>query len=146
VTDTVDRATRSRMMSAIRGSNTAPELTVRSYLHRQGLRFRLHVRGLPGRPDIVLPKYRTAVFVHGCFWHRHKGCRFSYTPKTRVSFWARKFKENTTRDKRNAEDLRRGGWRSLVIWECQVNKGNHLSRLVGRIVGGGVGRRQKDRV
>ena len=91
-------------MSRIRGRDTAPELLVRSALHRAGYRFRLHREDLPGRPDIVLPKYRTVVFVHGCFWHRHKGCRFAYTPKSRVAFWNDKFRRNVERDRRNARD------------------------------------------
>src|SRR5690349_16298349 len=100
--DIVDAATRSRMMSGIRGINTGPERLVRSFLHRAGLRFRLHARNLPGKPDIVLPKHHTVVLVHGCFWHRHRNCRYAYTPKSRLDFWQRKFESNVARDSRNA--------------------------------------------
>jgi len=119
--DVVDRATRSRMMSGIRGKDTKPELVVRSYLHRSGLRFRL--RGtLPGKPDLVLPKYRTAVFVHGCFWHRHPDCRFTTTPASNAKFWRKKFAENVSRDADVQRQLRQLGWRVLVIWACELNE------------------------
>jgi DNA mismatch endonuclease (patch repair protein) len=107
-------------MSRIRSRDTVPELQVRSALHRAGYRFRLHRKDLPGRPDIVLPKHSTVVFVHGCFWHRHPGCRFAYLPKSRVAFWRKKFNDNVERDRRNRRDLRRRGWRVITIWECQA--------------------------
>ncbi len=113
-------------MSRIRGKDTGPEIAVRSSLHRLGFRFRLHVNDLPGRPDIVLPKYRTVIFVHGCFWHRHKGCRFAYTPKTRTAFWTAKFAENVARDALNRQSLEGLGWRVLVIWECQIERASGL--------------------
>lgn len=134
--DIVDRPTRSLMMSAIRGKNTAPELRVRQFLHAMGLRFRLHSRRLAGSPDITLKKYRVAIFVHGCFWHRHPGCRFSYMPKSRIAFWRRKFRENVARDERNRREVRAAGWRPLTVWECQVNDERHLKRLLKEIVGG----------
>lgn len=109
-------------MSRIRGKNTEPERIVRSALHRAGFRFRLHVKDLPGKPDIVLPKYRTVIFVHGCFWHRHPGCRYAYTPKTRVSFWKRKFAENVRNDRLARRRLARLGWKVLVVWECQARR------------------------
>lgn len=118
--DTLSRERRSWNMSRIRGKNTQPELTVRSALHRAGYRFRLHRKDLPGRPDIVLPKYRTVVFVHGCFWHRHRGCKFAYAPKSRVDFWNEKFRSNVERDRRNASELRRLAWRVITVWECQA--------------------------
>jgi DNA mismatch endonuclease (patch repair protein) len=121
--DVVDRATRSRMMSGIRGKNTKPELVVRSYLHRSGLRFRLHSK-LPGKPDLVLPRYRAAVFVHGCFWHRHEGCRFTTTPASNAKFWAKKFADNVRRDAKVTAQLEKLGWRVLVIWACQLNESN----------------------
>jgi DNA mismatch endonuclease (patch repair protein) len=120
--DIVSREARSLMMSGIRGSNTKPEIRVRSLLHRNGFRFRLGTRGLTGRPDVVLPKWRTVVFVHGCFWHRHRGCKYSYTPKSNVPFWNTKFEANIARDKLVARKLRAEGWRVVVIWECQVSE------------------------
>ncbi|MCW4455774.1 very short patch repair endonuclease [Flavobacterium sp. MXW15] len=130
--DVVDRATRSRMMSGIRGKNTKPELIVRSFLHRAGLRFRLHAK-LPGKPDLVLPKHRTVVFVHGCFWHRHEGCRFSTTPANNAAFWQEKFADNVRRDARVKQQLRELGWRVLVIWSCQLNE-RELDKLTTAIV------------
>lgn len=130
--DIVDRATRSRMMSRIRGYDTNPELTVRSHLHQCGLRFRLHVSGLPGRPDIVLPKWKAVVFVHGCFWHRHPYCPFAYMPASNRSFWEKKFEDNVARDQRNQAALRQAGWRVFTVWECQINQ-RYLNRLVRRI-------------
>ena len=118
--DIVTPERRSRMMSGIRGRDTRPELAVRRYLHSQGLRYRLHVRDLPGRPDIVLPRHRTVVFVHGCFWHRHNGCRFAYTPKSRADFWLPKLEGNVVRDARDQRRLRDLGWRIAVVWECEV--------------------------
>ena len=117
---------RSRNMAAIRGKDTAPELAVRRILHAMGLRFRLHRRDLPGRPDIVLPKHRTVVFVHGCFWHRHEDCRYTTTPKTRQEFWQTKFAANVERDRRNRTDLQQLGWRVIVVWECELKLHNKL--------------------
>src|SRR5690348_6796830 len=105
------------MMAAIRGRNTKPELVVRRFLHRRGLRFRLHSRMLPGRPDIVLPRYKTIVNVNGCFWHRHPGCRYAYTPKSRQEFWTEKFRQNVERDHANYARLRSMGWHVMTIWE-----------------------------
>lgn len=118
--DTTVSTARSRNMAAIRDRNTSPELKVRSLLHGLGYRFRLHRRDLPGSPDIVLPRYRTVVFVHGCFWHRHPGCRYTTTPKTRAEFWARKFEQNMERDERQQLQLREMGWSVMVIWECEL--------------------------
>jgi DNA mismatch endonuclease, patch repair protein len=132
----VDRLTRERRswnMGRISGRDTKPEIRVRRFLHRQGYRFRLHVRGLPGRPDIVLPKWRTVIFVHGCFWHRHPGCQLSYSPKSRTDFWTRKFEENVTRDQRNAAALESAGWRVEVIWECETEDQYSLARRVSEI-------------
>lgn len=113
-------AARSRNMAAIRARDTSPELKVRSLLHHLGYRFRLHRRDLPGSPDIVLPKHRTVVFVHGCFWHRHRGCRYTTTPKTRADFWARKFERNVERDHGQQKQLKEMGWSVMVIWECEL--------------------------
>jgi len=107
-------------MSRIRSRDTKPEIIVRKILHRMGYRFRLHRKDLPGCPDIVLPKYRTVVFVHGCFWHRHEGCRYAYNPKSRVDFWQKKFKQNVERDKKVRHELTDMGWRVLVVWECDT--------------------------
>lgn len=134
MTDVVDRATRSRMMSGIRGKDTKPELIVRKYLHRAGLRYRIAPKGLPGRPDIVLPKYDTVVFVHGCFWHRHKNCRFAATPKTNIEFWQSKFDMNVARDKHVTSQLRQAGWHVYVVWSCSITEAK-LSALVRRIRG-----------
>lgn len=132
--DIVDKATRSRMMSGIGPANTRPELEVRRYLHATGMRFLIHDARLPGKPDIVLPKYRVAVMVHGCFWHRHPGCRFATTPTTNVDFWRAKFDENVKRDKDRTGQLRRMGWHPIVVWECEVGGGLALDRLFWRIV------------
>jgi len=134
MTDIVDRATRSRMMSAIRGADTLPERAVRSGLHRAGLRFRLNVRTLPGSPDIVLPRWKTVVFVHGCFWHRHAGCRFSTMPSTNVAFWRSKFRTNVARDRCNAFDLRQEGWTVHVLWACEITSARiaRLARTIRR--------------
>jgi DNA mismatch endonuclease, patch repair protein len=119
--DIVDRATRSRMMSGIRGKNTRPEVKVRRSLHAAGLRYRLHDRRLPGRPDIVLSRFRTVVFVHGCFWHGHAGCRYAYRPKSNVAFWQAKIVGNVERDTRVTHELGLLGWRVLTIWECSMD-------------------------
>ncbi|MBM6400282.1 very short patch repair endonuclease [Phycicoccus sonneratiae] len=120
--DVVDSATRSRMMASIRSTDTRPELAVRSALHRRGYRFRVHVSSLPGRPDIVLPKWRAVVFVHGCFWHGHDGCRFFRLPQTRAVFWERKIAANRERDVRQVASLKLAGWRVVTIWECAVRR------------------------
>lgn len=117
--DIVTPAKRSKMMSGIRGKNTKPELVVRSIAHRMGLRFRLHRRELPGRPDLVFPKHRTVVFVHGCFWHRHS-CGLAAIPKTRTEFWLNKFAANVKRDRLHKAELKTLGWKVLDIWECET--------------------------
>jgi len=132
VTDIFSKEKRAEVMSRIRGRDTKPEKAVRSLLHRLGYRFRLYVRDLPGRPDIVLPKYRTVMMVHGCFWHRHTGCRFCYVPKSRAEFWEKKFAENVHRDTEVAAALVRLGWRVVVVWECQIRD---LSMVGARLVG-----------
>lgn len=111
---------RSRMMSSIRGKNTKPELMLRSNLFARGFRYRLHVRGLPGSPDLVFPKHHVVIFVHGCFWHRHEGCRYTTTPKTNEEFWRQKFRENVARDWRDQKMLYELGWRVAVVWECAL--------------------------
>jgi DNA mismatch endonuclease (patch repair protein) len=121
------------MMSGIRGKDTKPELMVRRFLHGRGFRFRLHDPRLPGRPDIVLPRYRTVVEVRGCFWHQHAGCRFAATPKSNGAFWQRKFQENRDRDARNERLLTDAGWKVLVIWECEVGLPGRMASLERRI-------------
>jgi DNA mismatch endonuclease (patch repair protein) len=119
VTDIVDHRRRSEMMARIGPRNTTPEIAVRRAAHALGFRFRLHRKDLPGCPDVVFPKRRLAVFVHGCFWHRHEGCSNCTMPKTRPEFWRRKFEGNMERDQRNCEQRARLGWRILVVWECE---------------------------
>lgn len=133
--DVVDSATRSRMMSGIRGRNTRPEILIRSLLHRQGFRFRLHVRDLPGKPDIVLPRYRAVVFVHGCFWHGH-GCPLFKWPGTRTDFWREKIKRNQVNDSRAREALLANGWRVGVVWECVLRgAGRNIEDVVQNLAG-----------
>jgi len=120
------------MMSRIRSKNTKPEILVRKWLHKQGFRFRLHQKDLPGKPDIVLPKYRTVIFVHGCFWHRHPGCKRTTTPSTNTEFWEEKFRKNVDRDVRNRETLEALGWKVIVVWECEV-KDSEQSGIAGLI-------------
>ena len=117
---------RSRNMSAIKSKNTKPEITVRKLLHSMGYRFRLHKKDLPGSPDIVLPKYKTVIFVHGCFWHRHQNCKYASNPKTRREFWEKKFKENIERDKKTQEKLKNLGWKTKIVWECEIKKQDKL--------------------
>ena len=121
-------ASRSKNMSAIKSKNTKPEIAVRKLLHSMGYRFRLHRKDLPGSPDIVLPKYKTVIFVHGCFWHRHENCKYASTPKTRKEFWENKFKSNLKRDAEVQEKIKNIGWQSVVIWECEVKKKSLLIR------------------
>ena len=117
---------RSRNMSAIKSKNTKPEIAVRKLLHSMGYRFRLHSKDLPGSPDIVLPKYKTVIFVHGCFWHRHENCKYASTPKTRKEFWNKKFTENKKRDSEIQEKIKILDWRSVVIWECETKNIENL--------------------
>lgn len=133
MTDVVDKATRSRMMSGIQGKNTAPELVIRKFLHMNGFRYRLHVKKLHGKPDIVLPKYHTTLFVHGCFWHQHPGCKYAYMPKSNTAFWTEKLEGNIKRDAFNIAELAKLGWRCLVIWECEVNSGKKQKQLIREI-------------
>ena len=120
--DRLSTEERSRLMAKIKGKNTRPERAVRSLLHRAGHRFRIHVRALPGTPDIVLPRHRTVVFVHGCFWHRHAKCKKARVPKTHRKFWADKFARNVANDRHHRRQLRRLGWRVVTIWECQLRR------------------------
>lgn len=122
MSDIVSSEARSKMMSGIRGKDTKPEVRVRQYLHGQGFRYSLHRRDLPGRPDLVLPKYHAVVFVHGCFWHAHPGCRYATTPSTRRDFWTTKLAANRERDARAVRELTVQGWRVVVVWECALRR------------------------
>ncbi|MEM6279301.1 MAG: DNA mismatch endonuclease Vsr [Verrucomicrobiota bacterium] len=136
MTDHLTPERRSWNMSRIRNKNTKPELAVRSLLHGMGYRFTVNGpsnKKLPGRPDIVLPKCHTVVFVHGCYWHRHEGCRLAYRPKTRVEFWEKKFAENVARDKRNDVLLKEAGWQVVVVWECETRKKESFKSLALRL-------------
>lgn len=141
--DTLTSEKRSWNMSRIRGENTKPELAVRSMLHRMGYRFRISNKTLPGKPDIVLPKYRAVIFVHGCFWHRHHGCKYTYTPKSRLDFWGQKFEGNIMRDKNNLSLLKKAGWLPIIVWECEIK---HNADIVLGRVSGILQRRLKKRV
>ncbi|WP_186172821.1 very short patch repair endonuclease [Burkholderia gladioli] len=127
--DIVSLADRSRMMAGIQSKNTKPELIVRRLLFASGYRFRLHRRDLPGAPDIVMPSRKVAIFVHGCFWHMHQGCRFSKMPTTRPEFWKAKLEANVERDRRAVEKLQALGWRVLCVWECSTRQANTAAGL-----------------
>jgi len=124
MTDVHSKAVRSFNMSRIKAKNTKPEQLVRKYLHANGFRFRLHVKDLPGRPDIVLPKYKTVIFVHGCFWHGHKGCKYYVIPKTRTEWWLNKINNNIGNDKKVIIGLSEIGWKIINLWECSLKPGN----------------------
>jgi DNA mismatch endonuclease (patch repair protein) len=136
--DIVDSATRSRMMAGIKGKNTRPELLVRRFLHAQGFRYRLHVSSLPGKPDIVLPKYQLAIFVNGCFWHRHHDCKYATIPEKNREKWQVKFRQNLERDQKQLAQLSDLGWSVVVIWECGLRNAKHdLSWMTEYIRQGG---------
>jgi DNA mismatch endonuclease (patch repair protein) len=118
--DSLTKEKRSWNMSRIRSKDTSPEKKVRSLLHKMGYRFRLHRKDLPGKPDIVLPKYKTVIEVRGCYWHRHKGCKNATTPKTNTAFWKKKFADNVKRDKENQKKLEELGWKVIILWECEI--------------------------
>ncbi len=131
--DIVDQATRSRMMAGIKDRNTQPEVRVRQALRAVGLRYRLHLRNLPGRPDIVLLGRRVAIFVHGCFWHHHPGCRFAAMPKSNEAFWRTKLDSNVERDLRSRSQLQGAGWRVLTVWECETKDEAVLAEFARRV-------------
>ena len=133
--DRLTEEQRSSLMSRIRTKHTGPELKVRSGAHGAGYRYALHRKDLPGQPDIVLPRFKSVVFVHGCFWHQHKGCRKSTLPTTRREFWAAKLSRNVNRDSENELRLRRAGWRVLVIWECETKARQTIIRKLRRFLG-----------
>ena len=118
--DVHDKETRSYNMSRIKGKDTKPEMLVRKFLHAQGFRYRLHVKNLPGKPDIVLPKYKIVIFVHGCFWHGHESCKYFVVPKTRTEWWLNKINGNIENDKKVEKSLQKEGWKIITLWECQL--------------------------
>ena len=120
-------------MAKIKGKNTLPEKRVRSELHKKGYRFRLHPKNLPGRPDIVLPMYSVAIFVNGCFWHRHEGCKYTYMPKSREDFWQEKFRGNVERDRKNMEEISTVGWKVFIIWECETRTSEKLENRLAEL-------------
>lgn len=120
-------------MSQIKGKNTKPEMLVRKFLHANGFRYRLHVKDLPGKPDIVLPKYKTAIFVHGCFWHGHEGCRYYVVPKTKTEWWLNKINGNIANDKKAIKALKKQGWRIIAIWECNL-RSKKLARTLSSLL------------
>jgi DNA mismatch endonuclease (patch repair protein) len=132
--DTFSSEKRSEIMRRVKSSDTTPEKRVRSLLHKLGFRFRLHRKDLPGKPDIVLPKSHTVIFVHGCFWHRHQGCPNATTPATRQEYWLPKFARTVERDKKNQEELRQKGWNVAVVWECETKNASKLASDLIRII------------
>ena len=133
--DIFTKRKRSEVMSKIRSTNTRPERAVRSLLHGLGLRFRIHGKGLPGTPDIVLKRHKTVVEVLGCFWHRHRGCRLASTPASNKRFWQDKFARNAARDGSNRRALRKLGWRTVVVWECELRKPKRLQQRLRKAFG-----------
>ena len=129
---------RSQIMSRIPSFNTSPELVVRKMLHRSGYRYRLHSSKLPGRPDIILPRLRVAIFVHGCFWHGHQNCQKGRLPKSRIGYWHAKIKTNQERDQRSIESLEQAHWQVAIVWQCQTKDRNALAHHLSAIVGGPV--------
>jgi len=128
--DTLSPKERSERMSLIRCTGSAPEMKLRRLVHRMGFRYRLHVKELPGKPDLVFPARNAVIFMHGCFWHRHKGCRLARLPKSKLGFWKPKLEANKERDLRNQQQLESMGWRVLVIWECEMADVEHVSIII----------------
>jgi len=134
MTDFLTKAQRSERMSKIRGKDTKPEIILRKLLHADGLRYRLHQAGLPGRPDLVFARHKAVVFVHGCFWHRHHGCHIASTPKSNTDFWISKFERNVVRDQRNIQALESSGWRVYIVWECELTSTAKAMATAKRVV------------
>lgn len=132
MSDRISTEKRSWNMSQVRSKDTSIEVTVRKYLFHEGFRYRKNDKRLPGKPDVVLPKYRTVIFVHGCFWHRHEGCKRASMPATRVEFWQAKFNKNVENDRKNKSLLSELGWHVIVIWECEIKK--NFEATMGRVV------------
>lgn len=131
--DIWDKKKRSEVMSKIRSKDTNPEIMLRKALFAKGYRYRINYKKLPGKPDIVLPKYKTAIFVHGCFWHAHEGCKIAHIPKTNVEFWTGKLNKNKERDKKNKSEIQALGWEVITVWECEVTK-KALSNIIENII------------
>ena len=134
--DVHDKETRSYNMSRIKGKNTKPEILVRKFLFSKGFRYRLHVKNLPGKPDIVLPKYKTIIFINGCFWHGHENCKYYVIPKTRTDWWLQKIMDNQTRDQFAKKELEKLGWNAIIIWTCEIKdkkKDDRLTKLIREI-------------
>jgi len=129
------QVSRSATMAKVRNKDTTAEITVRKALHKRGVRFRLHRRDLPGTPDIVLPRYKLAIFVHGCFWHQHKGCRRATVPQTNTDFWQQKFMRNLSRDAKAEQELVTAGWKVVVIWECELRSSTTLDTILDSLFG-----------
>ncbi|HBC0467141.1 DNA mismatch endonuclease Vsr [Legionella pneumophila] len=125
MTDKLTPEHRSRNMAAIKNKNTRPELEIRSYLFKNGFRYTLHRKDLPGKPDLTLAKYKTAIFINGCFWHRHTGCKLAYTPKSNLEFWERKFQKNVENDLKKLKQLEMLGWKVIIVWECEIKNKNY---------------------
>lgn len=135
--DVHSKATRSYNMSRIKGKNTKPEMLVRKFLHAEGFRYKLHDKTLPGKPDLVLPKYKTAIFIHGCFWHGHEGCKYFVVPKTRTEWWLKKISSNITNDIKAQKALIKDGWKVITIWECELKVNNlktSLTNLISNLI------------
>lgn len=133
-TDTLSKEKRSRLMGNVRHKDTKPELAVQDQLRRMGIQFHLNVNDLPGTPDIVLPEHQTAIFVHGCFWHRHSNCRKATTPKQNFDFWNKKFERNVERDAEKVQALEAQGWRVFTIWQCETEKMKNLSSRLSELL------------
>lgn len=144
--DTLTPEERSRNMAAIRSRDTKPEVYLRKLLFAKGYRYRIADKNIPSHPDVFLRKYNTAIFVHGCFWHRHPGCKYAYTPKSRIEFWQKKFDDNVRRDAVVAEELQKQGIKQLIVWECTVKQmkksrsveSDYLSKVIEFILAGGL--------
>jgi DNA mismatch endonuclease (patch repair protein) len=131
--DSISKERRSWNMSRIRSKDTTPEKIVRSLLHHMGYRFRLHKNELPGKPDIVLPKYKTVLEVRGCYWHRHAGCKYAYIPKSNTEFWENKFQKNVERDRQNERKLKELGWKLMIVWECEIKNIDSLKHKLFKL-------------
>lgn len=136
--DIFSQEKRSQVMSHVRSRDTRPERIIRSILHKSGFRFRIQRKDLPGKPDIVLPKYKTIIFVHGCFWHQHEGCKKALPPKSNVSFWLEKFRKNKERDRKVIRTLQESGWKVIVVWQCEIPKIKKNPEIIKKLISEGV--------